>query len=77
MKAQLAEGSQDAMMLDIARNNLYFDFAWILQGGSKLTVHNAYMTAFEAQNELSSKVTAAMEKSVPALGTIMQFYTQD
>ena len=77
MKAQLASGSQDAKMLDIARNGLYFDFAWILQGGDKLTVHNAYMNAFKADQELTSNVTSAMEKSVPALGDIMKFYTQD
>jgi hypothetical protein len=78
MKAQLAAGSQDAKMLDVARNNLYFDFAWILEGGSKLSVHGAYQKALGSkEQELASNISSAMEKSIPNLGEIMQFYTQD
>ena len=77
MKAQLAAGSDDAKMLDLARNNLYFDFAWILQTGGKMTVHGAFQGAFAETKDLATNLTAAMEVSVPGLGEIMAFYTKD
>ena len=77
MKAQLASGSEDARMLDLAKNNLYFDFAWILQSGGKMTVHGAFINSLtDANKELASTLDSAMEVSVPGLGEIMMFYNQ-
>ena len=78
MNTQLASGSEDARMLDLARNSLYFDFSWILQIGGKMTVHSAFYTTIASKDkELASALDSALEVSVPGLGEIMMFYNQD
>ena len=62
-------------MLDLARDNLYFDFAWMLNSGGKMTVYSAFYNSIIDENkELASTLDAAMEVSVPGLGDILMFY---
>ena len=78
MKAQIADSAEDARMLDIARNSLYFDFAWMLDEGKTMTVFGAFQAATSGENtELSSKLDTAMETSIEGLASLIAFYNQD
>ena len=77
MKAQVADSAYDARMMDIARNNLYFDFAWILQQGGTMTVHSAFNSAtVNADKDLASLLAPAMEVSTEGLAKLIEFYNQ-
>ena len=78
MKAQVANSIYDARMMDIARDSLYFDFAWMLDQGGTMTVFNAYQIATEKQNtDLASVLAEAQSSSVEGLQKIILFYNQD
>ena len=78
MKAQVADSANDARMMDIARDSLYFDFAWMLDEGGTMNVFSAFQKATSnKETELSSTLATAMETSIMGLADIIAFYNQD
>ncbi len=78
MKAQIADSPDDARMMDIARDSLYFDFAWMLDQGGTMNVFAAYQSATsDPTKELSSQLTTAMQTSITGLANIIAFYNQE
>ena len=78
MKAQIADSANDARMMDIARDSLYFDFAWMLDEGGTMNVFSAFQSATsKKETELSSTLSSAMETSIMGLADIIAFYNQD
>ncbi|MBQ8849759.1 MAG: hypothetical protein IJ011_05475 [Clostridia bacterium] len=78
MKAQIADSPEDARMMDIARESLYFDFAWMLDQGGTMNVFSAYQKATSnPTTELSSELTPAMQTSITGLANIIAFYNQE
>lgn len=78
MKAQIADSPDDARMMDIARDSLYFDFAWMLDAGGTMNVFGAFHKATESKTvEISSQLTDAMQTSIAGLADIIAFYNQE
>ena len=78
MKAQIADSADDARMMDIARDSLYFDFAWMLDEGKTMTVFSAFQKATNDENiKIGSLLDKAMETSIEGLQSIIAFYNQD
>ena len=75
MKGQIAHQPQDAKIMDLARDTLYVDFAFVLDGGDFRLIRD-YMQA--AKNKTSVKTL--LDSSIPAgeiaLQNIINFYNK-
>ena len=76
MKGQIAEGADDARMMDIARDTMYFDLGWILDQGGTINVFGAFQKAVINNEELASHLPGAMESSTTALADLIAFYNK-
>ena len=78
MKLQIADNPNDARMMDIARDALYYDLAWVLDMGQKVTVFSAYTRATSEKTVgLSSELSKAMTSSYTGLSSIIAFYNEE
>ena len=73
MRGQLAEGSDDVRMLDLAKDTMYFDMGWILYDSS-FSVFGAFQTA--TVNNAEVALADAMTSTMQALSDLQAFYNK-
>ena len=74
MRGQLAEGSDDVRMLDLAKDTMYFDMGWILDEGGQFNLFNAFQAACVKNEEIN--LTDPMQTSTAKLVDLIAFYNR-
>ena len=74
MRGQLAEGSDDVRMLDLAKDTMYFDMGWILDEGGKFNLFAEFQSATLNNREVN--LTSAMTTSTANLAELIAFYNK-
>lgn len=74
MRGQLAEGSDDVRMLDLAKDTMYFDMGWILDEGGKFNLFGEFQNATSGNRPVN--LTDAMNTSTTNLAELIAFYNK-
>lgn len=75
LKGQLADGSDDVRMLDLAKETMFFDFGFCINGyKSAFKVFSAFETALKNNTEV--QLTSPMSTSTACLAELIAFYSK-